>query len=469
MYQANQGTRILLPSHPAPITKLPTEVLMRIFKCYAKSHPEVLDQRVVDLCLVGKYWNKIANGTPQLWTKINFTFPFTRRHRDAVLKRLRASKLQKIDVSIDFRDPSWDGEEMLRDENGFIKLVKSVLGGTEGRWRSVKVVSDSWLPLYELMCGWEFIHLPPSLESISMERANTIFGMRNVRFDPHGFAEPKTLFGRRGASPPKLRALSLSAVHVDWDALVGYQNLRKLELNNITYDVGPSFEQFAATISSLPRLEYLDVSGFCPEHHTALPPPGSWDPVFPVIHLPVLKEFTFGWKEVESGWLFLQMFQIGGSLESLTLLGTESGFGTWVDDTTGRRLWIHESQEIFDALFGLGSAAPMDENDRPPTPFISMRGVKRLKIAWTKAARFSLIPLLKILTELEEIWLEDVDENVLSDVSEARAAFKNQQGYRSLTRLDFRWSWQKEVPSFLAPAVRLLGSAGISLTAQGPE
>lgn len=72
-----------------------------------------------------------------------------------------------------------------------------------------------------------------------------------------------------------LRNLSLSAVHVDWDntlALVDCQNLRKPELSNLTYDVEPSFEQFVAMLSS-PRLEYSNVSEYCPERRTGPAPP----------------------------------------------------------------------------------------------------------------------------------------------------------------------------------------------------
>jgi len=99
---------------------------MRIFEVYAESHPAVRNQRVVDLCLVNKYWDAVANRTPRLWTRINLSFPFARDHLAAMRKRVRASKLEKIDVSIDFRDPvrpgnlfgsktSWPCWEVQRD------------------------------------------------------------------------------------------------------------------------------------------------------------------------------------------------------------------------------------------------------------------------------------------------------------------------------------------------------------------
>jgi hypothetical protein len=244
----------------AAITKLPTEVLMKIFQIYVESYPAARDQRVVDLCLVSRYWNTVANGTPQLWTKINLSFPFTDPHLAAMLKRVHASKFERIDVSIDFCDPGWDGDEPRYNANGsnpyteestWVQNILTLLRDTEKRWQSIEVVSQTWLPLHKLIEGWAFMDLP-SLESISMERENSIFGMQGVPFDPRPLIGPMTLFGRN-ASLPRLRDMSLSAVHIDWDdASASYQNLRKLEMNNLTYDVGPSFEQFAAMLSSSP-------------------------------------------------------------------------------------------------------------------------------------------------------------------------------------------------------------------------
>jgi hypothetical protein len=72
-----------------------------------------------------------------------------------------------------------------------------------------------------------------------MERANKMFGMRDIRFGPQGLIEPMTLFGP-SASVFNLRELSLSAVHVDCDdASVCFQNLRKLELQLFPKTLSP--------------------------------------------------------------------------------------------------------------------------------------------------------------------------------------------------------------------------------------
>jgi hypothetical protein len=445
--------------------------LTEIFKTYAECNPMDLEHGAVVLCLVEKYWNAVATATPQLWDNISFSSSFTPGHLARMLRRVQTSKPHKIDIFIDLRHPDEDHPEFNEHkahrhrakQSIWVRDIMVVLEGTEEHWRSIKVVSNIWVPLYGLMGHWTFTHLP-SLESISMERANRMFGMRDVPFDPQGLIEPMTLFGP-SASVPNLRELSMSAVHVDWDdASVCFQNLRKLEINNQTHDAGPSFEEFAEILSSSPRLEYLDVSGFCPEHHTdpragRAPGPGGL-----FVHLPALKDFIFGWKQVDRGRLFLQMFQIGGSLERLTLMDTESGLGNWADG----RHWNGESQTIFEALYELGSAAPKNEEDMPSKPFISMRGVKRLEVAWTEATRFSLNPFLETLTAVEDIWLEDVDENVLESVTRVRAAVGRVTVSRPL-RLDLRWTWDGEVPDFAGPFILQMKDLGAEVTVRVSE
>jgi hypothetical protein len=78
--------------------------------------------------------------------------------------------------------------------------------------------------------------------------------------------KPPTLFGGNGTLVPKLRELCLSAVYRGLDVgAVSFQNLRKLEIRNQLSDVGPTFGQFVALIAASPKLETLDISGYCPD------------------------------------------------------------------------------------------------------------------------------------------------------------------------------------------------------------
>ena len=462
-HQAQEITFESSTSHPTPSNELPTEILVEILKVYAASNPKLLDRRVVDLCLVRKFWNAVAEDTPELWTKINLSFPFTRDNLTAAAKRVNRSKTAKINVSIEFRDPEWDGgQEAAHDGadiaatnavNGWVQEIMGVLNGTESRWKSIRVVSDAWLPLHKLMEAWKSKN-PVSLESISMTRARAVFGLEDAEFYPQEFVGPMTLFNQQ---IPTLRDLTLSGVHVSWnDAYCRFQNLHKLEIKNQTDDVGSSFQQFADMISSSPLLECLDISGFCPEHHTGPPPqPRGLNRATPRIPLPALKEFTFGWKSISLGCVLLEMFQIGSTLESLTLVDTKSG----LDDATGGRSWKQSSETIFEVLRELGEDAPWDGGKIPPWGFICMCRVKRLEIVWTQSKVARVARFLAILTGLEEVRLEDVDGNVLKAVTAACVNRTNR-----VKRVDLGWIWHRKIPRFAGRCMLGLENVGIEVS-----
>jgi hypothetical protein len=144
-------------------------------------------------------------------------------------------------------------------------------------------------------------------------------------------------------------------------------------------------------------------------------------------------------------------------------MDTESGFGD-SENWRGGRIWSQESQAIFEALYELGSAVPGGKDSVPSGPFISLRGVKRLKIAWTKTTRFSLTPFMTALTEVEDIWLEDVKRTVLEDV--VRAAVSRAAVSRPLRRLDLRWRWQNGVPRSAGPFILQTMDLGVKVTAR---
>ena len=163
---------------------------MKIFENYAKSYSAICEQRVVDLCLVSKYRNTVAYSTPQLWTKTNISFPFADRHPAAVLSRStspdsRRSTSLSISVIQARTETSlttmWTSQSFLPTSPSGSNIM-TLLRHTETRWKSIKAVSQTWLPFYRFMEGWTFTHLP-SLESISMERQNSTFDMRDVPFD----------------------------------------------------------------------------------------------------------------------------------------------------------------------------------------------------------------------------------------------------------------------------------------------
>ena len=102
--------------------------------------------------------------------------------------------------------------------------------------------------------------------------------MKNVHLTPKGSPN------RRHYSTGALRYPSFASYHCRprrLGHLRWVSESRQVGDQKQTYDVGPSFEQFAALALSSPRPECLGASGFCPEHHTAPTPPGGGDPEIP--------------------------------------------------------------------------------------------------------------------------------------------------------------------------------------------
>ena len=451
-------------SHSTPIgARIPTEILREIFKVYAASNPKLLDRRVVDLCLVGKFWNEAARDTPELWTKINLSFPFTHDHLAAATKRVDESKTEKIDVSIDFRDPEWDAKvvELREGANipatnavsGWVEEIMGVLNGTESRWKSIRVVSDTWLPLHRLMEAWTSKN-PVSLESISMTRTSAVFGQADVDLCPEKFVGPMTIFNQQ---IPMLRDLSLSGIHVGWNDIYGrVHNLRKLVIKNQTHGVEPTFQEFADMLSSSPRLKCLDISGFCPRHHSGPLPPHVRKPRTPIIPLPALKEFTFGWRGTSHGCALLDMFQIGNTLKSLTLVDTRSMLDIW----TGGQGWDQSSEMTFEVLRRLGKNAPRDGGKIPPRAFICMRGVKRLEIVRMRCREVGMEKFLGMMTGLEEIRLEGDDGHILTTIASVYVKRKRED---RMKRVKIGWMWRVGIPMVVKRSMLNLEKAGVKV------
>ena len=72
-----------------------------------------------------------------------------------------------------------------------------------------------------------------------------------------------------------------------------------------------------------------------------------------------------------------------------------------------------------------------------------------------------------MLTGLEDIRLEDVDRDVLGAV--ARIGASSTAGNQTFRRLDFLWTWQEGVPSFVEEHILRLEGVGIKSTVQGAE
>jgi len=457
----SKGSRSGIASQPGPITDVPQEIVMEVFRFAVLSSEEGRSNGVKALCLVGKEWNQIANCTSDLWTKITLAYPLHKDQLSAVKKWIKTSEQRAIDLEIDLCDPAWNE---LKDEffHPFADPARLwdvilVLQGSEHRWRSISFKSDVWKPIHMFLRLWE-IHSLPLLESISFQRGSESQGRESTRFIPRPFFDLPILFGGKGTHMPKLRKVSLSAVHLDWtSATASFQNLRELRIRNQNYDVGPTYRQFAALLAASPRLETLDITGYFPIQSTGHE--------LPLVYLPALKHLVFGWTGIGHAHI-LEMFQIPESLETLSLIDVESGLGIYHERVTGLSTHHEKSSAIFNYLADLGSRHPRKDDPRDrdyQKPWISLLGLKSLSVSWVDSNPDSVSAFLKEAEMIEEIHLTDVSLGVLYGI----AALAITGELQSLKRLHIRWIWNGGYePPNAHTATDLLRDNGFQVTVE---
>jgi len=400
---------------------------MEIFKFTVLPSEGARSHGVKALCLVNKDWNNIANVTPDLWTKVTFACPLHADQLSAAQKWLKVSKPKVIDVEIDLCDPSrdWFSQEDWHPlaDLAWLPDVIRALRGSENRWRSFSIRSDTWSLIRELLRTWVIPSLP-LLESISLELSNEVLGLEYLQLVYGRSVELPILFGGAGTLMHKLREVSLVSVPADWTpAATSFRNLRKLEIRNQHFINGPDFEQFATILAASPRLEVLDISGYWPASYIL--------PIrtrIPFVHLPALKCLVLGWTRINFTCEFLRMFQIPDTLETLSLVD----INVYQDEYSGLFAYDYPSP-IFELLANLGSADPRNRDFS--SPWISTAGLKSLSVFWAECNSRTLIALLQGAPMIEEIRLTNISQATLEGI----VALVETPCLRSLKRLYLRW------------------------------
>jgi len=419
----SKRTWLDVASLPSPITKIPPEIMSEIFKFVVLSSKKRRSSGVKALCLVDKRWNDIANTTPDLWTKVTLAFPFHADKFFAVQKWLKASEPKDIDVEIDLRDPDWDEpvEEIWFPSTDSLRGVIAVLRGSEHRWRSIRVDFLAWDLTQKLIGAWITPSFP-ALESISLER--TIIPYSG--FSSQQNIELPALLGGGGTLMPKLRKVALYEMPLDWTpaAATSFQNLRKIVISGRTFDAGPTLDRFseALLVASL-RLEILEVGG-----HFPIPGDSHTQTQIPLVHLPALKRFVFGWPFANLACSFLAMLQIPETLETLCLAQEHKPLGGGAG--------LIDPSPVFDLLTDLASEGSGDKN--PSTPWISTLGLKSLSMTGVRLDPRKVTTFLQNAPVIEEIHLKDIKQPVL----EATATLAGTRRLRFLKRLGIRWEWR---------------------------
>lgn len=388
--QYSKRARLDAPPLPSPVAKLPPEIMIEVFKFVVLSSKKGRSSGVKALCLVDKCWNNIASTTPDLWTKVTLTYPFHADQLSAVQKWLKASEPKDIDVEVDLRDPAWDEpvEEVWLPSKNSLQAAIAVLRGSEHRWKSIRVDFLVWDLTQEFLGAWITPSLP-ALESITLERSiiPCSFSQQTIEL-PALLGDGRTLM-------PKLRKVALYEMPFDWTpaAATSFQNLRKMVISSRTYEAGPTLGQFAEAllVASL-RLETLEVWGYYP-----VPGDSYTQAQIPLVHLPALKHFVFGWPFADLACNFLTMLQIPETLETLCLTQERKSLGGGAGPL--------DPPPVFDLLVDLASEGSGDQN--PSEPWISTLGLKSLSTSGISLDPHKIIAFLQNAPVIDEIDLKD--------------------------------------------------------------
>ena len=453
----SKGTQHEVVSRPSPITKVPLEIITEIFKFAILSSEDARSHGVKALCLVDKCWNRIANATPDLWTKITLVYPLYADRLSAIKKWLEASEPKVIDLEVYYFGYRWstypEDNWLPPEKSDAFPDVITVFTGSERRWRSISVGSDMGGPTCRSLGPW-VSYGPPELESIYFEWLDEFFGLAEDRFISSRSIPLPITPDINEVLMPKLREVSICAAGVNWEvATTSFKNLRKLEIRDLPRGAGPTFEQFSALLAASPRLETLNLSGYHPARGN-LPIQTRT----PHVHLPVLKSLVFAWTNTDLACDLLTMFQIPETLETLSLANINCGLGVPRAGGSTRFVYLGGSSQIFKFFADFGSGD--SKNKDPSIPRISVAGLKSLSMSWLESDSCDMITFLRMAQMVEEIRLTNVSQAVLQSIVDLAKT----RSLPSLKRLYLRWICSGEhVSAEARPAIDFLRDLGLQV------
>jgi hypothetical protein len=385
--QISKGTQ---SQRPSPITNVPPEIIREVFKLVVLSSEEARSHGVKALCLVDRYWNNVANATPDLWTKVTLTCPHHIDQLSAAEKWLKASEPRAIDVEVVFYDPYLLGlwkDDWLTDP--LFRNVIELLGGSEHRWRSLSVKSDTVSPIEEFLRSCVTPGFP-ALESISFEGLGKCSAPANQRY-----TESLATFSGDGTLMPRLREMTLCDMPMGWipAAPTPFHDLRKLVVRyNPRWGHSQAWLRFSKVLGLCHRLETLDL---------------DYDPpaiLVQRVHLPSLKHLIFRWTSAKCVRHFLEMFHIPETLETLCIFQAERAgrdtYTTYADSTPIFQLFVERGSEDL----------------RPSDPRISMLRLKSLSVSSVHCDTTVMTSFLEKAPKIEEISLMNVSSAVAQAV-----------------------------------------------------
>lgn len=376
---------------------LPNEILSHIL--YLIVHdPEQHPTFAFSVSQVCARWRDLSISTPKLWTRIAFTFPITESQHISADYSLQRSESQPLTILMDCRDPNWDWEEEGHafQWSGMQDTISQLLPHAS-RWKSLDILTDTWLPIYSFLRLTKTIDPLLHLESLSLSRCNAYFAARGQSFQPLSMAEPIALFG--GMLAPKLREVCLVGVHIDWERSAALSNLTSLDFKYHAQDVLPTLSQFASILDRCPGLQQLTILGWGPRLDDV-----QSQPVTSLV-LPSLTRLSFGFVDMAYGTQFLSMLQIPG-LKELSLEDVS---------TTVNPIDTQESSQILEWLFTSQPAAraSFSSNDGLPVNPIPLQSVTSLELHHIRSTQSIFASLFRCFPNLSALSCIDVSDEAL--------------------------------------------------------
>ncbi|KAK0472237.1 hypothetical protein IW261DRAFT_1508615 [Armillaria novae-zelandiae] len=271
----------------APITKLPNELLLKIFALGTYSSGETSFSFLVST--ICQSWRSLAIGEPCLWTNLTLAltgpvepppipidspFPVSLVFpREATI--VERSAHRDIDIYIDYEDPEDEDEERYSLTEDHLLLLSHFLADHAAhRIRSFRVTTLDWAEIHQLCTNLHGIAMP-RLETCSLTALCSEFRVAMHVYeefsDPVSLLEyaqdydtlPVTSQDLSTCSSllyPALKEVCWSGLPTDWGRFCA-SNLRELYLENQPLEERPSMENLRGIIfNSKDTLECLELT-----------------------------------------------------------------------------------------------------------------------------------------------------------------------------------------------------------------
>ncbi|KAL0062367.1 hypothetical protein AAF712_010778 [Marasmius tenuissimus] len=399
--------------------QLPDEILSMIFTAAFYLCDDPLSAISIPLTLshVCARWRKISISTSILWTRLVLFFPAVdSAQTERTTAWLARSKLQPLEILLDFRVSDWWEHDEPEENHPFtvesLELVLKILLRHLSQWKTFEMLTDTWEPIHAFLCHINTnvggVVKAPLLQSVALSRCNEYFVTKGASFQPDDLKEPVALFGGDSAELDRLRDVSLTGVHVDWTRSC-LRNLHDLSLKFHSADVMPSLPEFESMLSACPKLEGLTVLGWGPVlqddsdgTHKTKTGSGCPQESKPVLHLPSLKSFSYGFVDSNYAIQFLGLLSMP-SLHSFELQDLAASMSLSVHaplDSTPLIEWLILSHQC--------------HSSPGPSHHIPLGQIECLELEGLRSSKEMFARFLRAFASLKKICLSNADRNLMS-------------------------------------------------------